>query len=63
LVGDDKICHANQNTNSVSRNIYTWAAVPPEQREASSSSQHGDEDGCTLSLSCKFEINLKLFAI
>jgi len=27
------------------------------------SPQHGDEDGYTLSLCCKFEINLKLFAI
>jgi len=37
--------------------------VPPEQRVASSSSQHGDEGGCTLSLCCKFEINLRLLAI
>ena len=29
--------------------FYAWAAVPPEQRVASSSSQHGDEDQCTLS--------------
>ena len=37
--------------------------MPPEQRVARSSSQHGDEGGCTLRLCCKFEINLRLFAI
>ena len=43
--------------------FYTRTAVPPEQRVASSFSQHDDEGGCTLSLCCKFEINLRLFAI
>ena len=37
--------------------------MPPEQRVASSFSQHDNEGGCTLSLCCKFEINVKLFAI
>jgi len=43
--------------------FYVWAAVPPEKGIVSSSSQHGDEDGCSLSLCCKFEIDLRLFAI
>ena len=30
--------------------------MPPEQGIASSSSQHGDKNGNTLSLCCKFEI-------
>ena len=34
-----------------------------EKIEASYSSQHGDAIGCSLSPSCKFEINLRLFAI
>jgi len=34
-----------------------------EKREASSSSQHGDAIGCSLSLYCKFEINPRSFAI
>ena len=37
--------------------------MPSEKREASSSSQHGDAIGSSLSLHCKFEINLGLFAI
>jgi len=39
------------------------ATVSPEQGIASSSSQNGDEDGCSFSLCCKFEIYLRLFAI
>jgi len=57
LAGYDKIF-----TSIEIRNFRTWAIVPPEQRVASSSSQHGGEDGCTLSLCCKFELNLRLFA-
>jgi len=43
--------------------IYTWTAVSSEKRILSYSSQHSDEDGYTLSLCCKFEIKLRLFAI
>jgi len=50
-------CAVNLNRKT---NFYTWAAMPPEQRVASSSLQHGDEGGGTLI--CKFDIYLRLFA-
>jgi len=43
--------------------IHVWAALPSEKREASSSSQQGDVVGCPTSPYCKFEINLRLYAI
>jgi len=45
------------------RSKISWIAMPSEKRIASYSSQHGDEDGYTLSLCCKFENNLRFFAI
>jgi len=41
----------NKNTK-----FQVWAAVLSEKGEISSSSQHGDTIGCSLSLYCKFEI-------
>jgi len=58
LAGGDEIAISIKNMK-----IYTCTAVPSKKRILSYSSQHGDEDGYTLSLCCKFEINLKLFAI
>jgi len=46
-----------------SRTIHTRAALTSEKREAYSSSHHGDAVGCPLSLYCKFDINLRLYAI
>ena len=43
--------------------ILCLGCVPSENRIVNSSSQHGDKGGCLLSLYCKFEINLRLFAI
>jgi len=45
------------------RIIYVRAALLSEKREASSSSLHGGEGECPLRSYCKFEINLRLFAI
>ena len=50
--------HVTQNMSFIA-----LAAMLPEQRITSHSSQHGDEGWCSLSLCCKFEINLRLFAI
>jgi len=57
LHGGDEIVISIKNMK-----FYTWTAMPSEKRMLSYSSQHGDEDGYTLSLCCKFEINLRLFA-
>ena len=43
--------------------IYFWVVVPSKKTEVSCSSQHGDTIGCSLNSYCKFEINLRLFAI
>ena len=51
LAGGDEIVISIKNMK-----FYTWTAVPSEKRILSYSSQHGDEDGYTLSLCCKFEI-------
>ena len=58
LAGGDEIVISIKNMK-----FYTWTAVPSEKRIFSYSLQHGDEDGYTLSLCCKFENNLRLFAI
>ena len=58
LAGGDEIVISIKNMK-----FTTWTAVLSETRLLSYSSQHGDEDGYTLSLCCKFEINLRLFAI
>jgi len=58
LAGGDEIVISIKNMK-----FYTWTVVPFEKRILSYSSQHSDKDGYTLSLSCKFEINLRLFAI
>jgi len=58
LAGGDEIVISIKNMK-----FYTWTTVPSKKRILSYSSQHGDEDGYALSLCCKFEINLRLFAI
>jgi len=52
--------HRRQPDSKQSQINFKLAA---QKRVASSSSQHGGKDGCTLNLCCKFEINLRLFAI
>ena len=42
---------------------WSRTASPSEKRIPSYSSQHGDKGGCSFSLYCKFELNLRLFAI
>ena len=45
------------------RIIEVRAFLPPNKSRARSSSQHSDTTGCPLYRCCKFEINLRLFAI
>ena len=40
--------------------FYVQAAAPSENKIATSFSQHGDKGGCSLSLYCKLEVNLRL---
>jgi len=56
-VGDEIVISIKNMT------FYTWTALPSQKRIFSFSSQYGDEDEYTLRLCCKFEINLRYFAI
>ena len=53
----------NEIVMSIKLQIYVWAVTPSGKRIVMSSSQHGDESGCSLSMYCKFEMNLRLYVI
>jgi len=60
------VCHlagGNEVVRCYKHSINVCAAVPSEKRIAGYSSQHDDAIRCSLSPCCKFELNLRFFAI